>query len=365
MSHFRLASLSLIAFLIWTSASAALTPLPAGVENRYHLITEDTYLRDYDAKVLPEVRKLERAGEFPGVDGVPIRYRTYLLERSKERGAVVISSGRTESLLIYPEVIYDLTRQGYSVFIHDHRGQGLSGRLLRESQKGHVVHFDDYVTDLETFMKQVVQPHGQKNLFLLAHSMGGGIASLYLERPGHDFKAAVLVTPMLEPLLGYKALTGTLCEASHTYLAKVVLGQRNYATEQKPYKRLAFGDPANDLTHSNVRWEKTRDIYAANMTAAVGGATHGWVREACSAAKSARANAGKVEVPLLLLQATEDTAVKNDAQNSFCVGVNAGGHANCFGYAIQKAYHAVLFEADTFRIPAMTAILDFLRRNTN
>jgi lysophospholipase len=347
-------------------ARAALTPLNAGVANRYNLITEDQYLRDYPAKVLPYVKKLERAGRFTGVDGVNIEYRTYLLDRSAERGAVVISSGRTESLLIYPEVIYDLARQGYSIYIHDHRGQGLSGRLLPHPQKSHVRRFDDYVADLKKFVDTVVVPRRHKKLFLVAHSMGGGIASLYIEQYPKDFGAAVLVTPMHEPLLPVrgKDVTTALCTAAGTRTAKVVLTQDDWAAGQGPYRRLPFGDKQNDLTHSKVRWEKTREIYAAEPTTPLGGPTHAWVREACAAAARARKDAVKASVPVLLLQATEDTAVKNEAQEEFCRGVNRGGRARCEGYAIEKAYHGVLFEADTFRIPAVTTLIDFLIRHS-
>ena len=56
------------------------------------------------------------------IPGVKIRYRIF--ERSSQKAAVVISSGRTECMFKYDETIYDLYQKGYSVYIHDHRGQG-------------------------------------------------------------------------------------------------------------------------------------------------------------------------------------------------------------------------------------------------
>ena len=86
------------------------------------------------------------AGSFEGVDSVDsdeyvraserrrrrikeIRYRKFEVENQK--GAIVISSGRTECMLKYKEVVFELTKEGYSVYIFDHRGQGFSDRLTR------------------------------------------------------------------------------------------------------------------------------------------------------------------------------------------------------------------------------------------
>ncbi|WP_370661027.1 serine aminopeptidase domain-containing protein [Psychrosphaera algicola] len=52
---------------------------------------------------------------------------------------------------------YDIVNQGYHVFIIDHQGQGLSSRILRNSHKGYVQNFDDYIIDLNTFVEGVVQ----------------------------------------------------------------------------------------------------------------------------------------------------------------------------------------------------------------
>ena len=125
---------------------------------------------------------------------------------------IVISNGRTESFIKYKEVVYDLWHAGYSVYVFDHRGQGFSGRILQPASEGssseakralreigHVERFNDYVDDLKTFVDRVVKPDSNRNLALLTHSMGGAIASLYLQKHSGDFAAAVLMSPMHEP----------------------------------------------------------------------------------------------------------------------------------------------------------------------
>ena len=105
--------------------------------------------------------------------------------------SVVISSGRIESLVKYKELVYELYQNGYSVFIHDHRGQGMSGRLALNLQIGYVSDFDDYLQDLNIFVEQVVKPNSVAQLKLLCHSMGSAIGALYCLAHPEDFEQVV------------------------------------------------------------------------------------------------------------------------------------------------------------------------------
>lgn len=67
--------------------------------------------------------------------------------------------------------------------------------MLADKQKGYVADFEDYVVDLKQFHDQVIMADQPAKLFLLAHSMGGAISALYLERWPDDIKAAVLSSP--------------------------------------------------------------------------------------------------------------------------------------------------------------------------
>lgn len=133
-------------------------------------------------------------GEFTGVDGVSIRYVHW--RSSSHKKALVICSGRSESYVKYPEVAFDFYHLGYDIFLLDHRGQGLSGRLLDDPQKGHVEKFSDYVDDLSTFIDTIVLPYHYQHYFALAHSMGGAILASYLLRKPDIFQAAALCAPM-------------------------------------------------------------------------------------------------------------------------------------------------------------------------
>ncbi len=110
---------------------------------------------------------------FPGTGGIALAYARITPPKGKvAKATVVISNGRTESFVKYKELAFDLARAGYAVYVHDHRGQGLSPRLLAgpaEHDKGHVELFDDYVEDLQAFVQTVVRREQAGKLFLLAH----------------------------------------------------------------------------------------------------------------------------------------------------------------------------------------------------
>jgi lysophospholipase len=340
--------------------AAAVSDIPSASEiaNTYQITTEAELVGERSDAIQQNFAR-GRRNTFQGVGNAKIAYGVFPAAPSTaDKGAIVISAGRTESLLIYPEIIYDLGRQGYAVYIHDHRGQGTSDHLLADRQRGHVVRFSDYVDDLKTFVEKVVKPDGHRKRYLLAHSMGGGIASLYLEKYPDDFAAAVLVTPMHEPLLPLGA--ETLCKANEA-IPDAHLSE--FALKQGPYNPPPF--VANDLTHSKVRFQRIHSAYRTyraetGIDPTIGGPTHGWVREACSAGKAARANVNRVQTPVLLFQASHDTAVGNAAQEQFCHGVNAAGRVGCEAFVVEHAFHALLMEADTFRVPMMNRLLKFL-----
>lgn len=132
--------------------------------------------------------------KFTAADGVAIAYCQLLQDDRKK--AIVISNGRIESYLKYQETIYDLYQQGFSVFALDHRGQGLSDRLTENPHQGHVNQFADYVSDFAEFIETVVLPTEHQSMAILAHSMGGAIATHYLHQHPNVFDCAVLSSPM-------------------------------------------------------------------------------------------------------------------------------------------------------------------------
>ena len=112
------------------------------------------------------------------------------------RGTVTILTGRGDYIERHYELIGELLERRYAVAIFDWRGQGLSQRLLRNRLKGHVRSFDEYGTDLETVMRQVVLPDLPPPHVAFAVSMGGHIL-LKASWKHVWFERGMLISPMI------------------------------------------------------------------------------------------------------------------------------------------------------------------------
>jgi len=214
------------------------------------------------------------------------------------------------------------------------------------------------------------EPDQHGNLFLLAHSMGGAIATLYIESYPKDFDAAALSSPMHQPDTGM--LKGLICTGADftTFFRSIGISwfgmQPRYAVGQGPYERKSFvpNDP-DMMTHSRQRFEMIQDLYDKHGEVKIGGITSHWLANACEASERLLANAKSVEIPVLVLQAEQDIAVTAHGQNSFCKNLASSGATECEGgkpYVIKGGYHELFIESDAFRIPALTRIAQFFEK---
>jgi len=318
------------------------------VENKYHFSTELSLMNAEHTREIDALYDLGTDGYFIGANNVEIYYK-YFLQDSLEKGAIVISDGRTEAAVKYKEVIYDLFKNGYSVYIHDHRGQGLSGRMLADTDMGYVDEFNYYIDDMKYFYDHFVAKHNHENIYLLAHSLGGAIGVTYLEEHPADFKAAAFSSPMLGFDFPVCNVIGLLTGDEPEYAS----GHTNYEDGIDLFEE-------NTLTGCEIRYDRMNQIFEENPDARLGGATYQWVYKSCKQFDVIFENISTIKTPLMLFSAGDEEIVCPAAHNDFIEKLNALG-MEPEAYLVDGAKHELLIEKDEVRIPVLTKILDFYK----
>ena len=271
--------------------------------------------------------------------------------------SLLIINGRVESCLKYRELFFELFKQGYNIYSYDHRGQGLSDRLVEDPQIGYVEWFNDYIHDLESVI-EFFDLSKTANLSLLAHSMGGAVALRYLQTH-HDVsvQSLVLSSPMLGFHLPWKirpiAIPYSQIMASLSFSPNYVKGYGQYT--DKPFKN-------NPLSQSESRYHWFRQLYQSHPELQVGGPSYRWVWQSLIAVKQCYQLTRQITLPVLILQAGDDTIVNNQAQLRFFHKLTKT-NAQVTLDVIENARHELLFEKEHYRSQALSKALQFFDRH--
>lgn len=282
---------------------------------------------------------------FRGHEGVKLR----AVCQQKQEGSTVllILGGRTEFAEKYAEVIHDLRMLDMGIYTFDHRGQGLSQRLLEDHEKGHVGRFDDYVEDVRIFLEEYIGKG--RRVFVLAHSMGGAIALRFQQKYPNLLEALILSSPML----GINCLPLTQ-KFTRMLSRRAVLDGRghDYIIGGHPYRQMRF--IRNVLTSSRVRFDINQEFCRRNPAFSLGSPTNSWLYESLSACAAIAKEAESVTVPVLLLQSGSDRVVMAPDQKRFSLRAPA-----CRLHTFAGARHELLMERDSLRDQALQRIREF------
>ncbi len=316
----------------------------------------DAIAANWHDRYLPLWQTMQ-SGVLTTPDNLQLRYYGYRSARSNQ--AIVLSPGRMELAQKYAELSFELIQAGYSVYILDHRGQGLSQRELLNPHKGYVSHFSQYQQDFARFIDHVVVPAGHQGTIALGHSMGCAILAGYLQHYQHPFDAVILASPMLgiyTGLVPYR-LAQSLALA-YGALNRVFSQQPWYFPGQGNYVEKAFSQ--NPLTSCSPRYKWLLQLYRDYPQAQLGGVTSHWVSSAISAMAQLQHDAANWRTPVLLLQAGADKVVSNHGQNRWYQQLP--GQVLKQKVQINQARHEIFMETDAIRQQAFSAINQFLQQ---
>ena len=207
----------------------------------------------------------------------------------------------------YKEVIYYFLKNGYSVYVPEHRGHGYSDRIVVDGEKVHIEDYEQYVQDLHFFVKNVVELT-EKRRILFCHSMGGAIGVRYLEEFPLTFDAAILSAPMLGMNTG--KYPKWLAKATADFFCVIGKGTK-YAAGQS-----GFSDKPSFETSSCISRERYMYIYnmrLRNINYQTYGGTYAWVKAGFKVIRKLRKrkNINSIKIPLIIFEAEKDDMVDN------------------------------------------------------
>lgn len=312
-------------------------------------LPEENYSHAMETIVKPALEPIQAQGTFTSTDNAEIAYQRYTVDNPV--GTIVMSHGFSETHLKYSEVIYYFTSNHYNVYIPDHRGHGFSGRQAEDPFMVHIDDFQDYVDDFKQLIDTIVIPENPNSpLYIFAHSMGGAIATLYLEQNPGIITAAILSAPMLEPHLGkVSSSTGNIISS----IASLIGKGKSYIFSHGPYTYNPESVPTTTTSLPKYRYyyEQIANTKACQM----GGGSFGWLKESLEASKKAVQDASLLEgIPILMFQAQNDTYVKPEAQYEVANEVSSVKLIH-----VENASHELYLETDSIFYPYFDTVLNF------
>ncbi len=273
------------------------------------------------------------------------------------RGVCVLLNGQTEFIEKYFEVIDELRGRGFAVATMDWRGQGDSGRMIRDSRKSFVGDFSEYDQDLDTLMDWIVTPvlgPGEKPV-ALAHSMGAHILLRALVKQPVKFKACVLTAPMIA--ISFRG--------QREFLVRAVTGFQMWRGKRADW---VWGMEARDphkvtfatqlATSDPQRFERTQMLLREHPDLRLAGATWGWLAAALRSMDWLRRQALSVTTPLLVVGAGKDRICVTPRAKVFA---DAAPHADYV--EITDAEHEILMERNPIRAEFWSAFDAFMARH--
>ena len=282
-----------------------------------------------------------RAFWLPGSDGARLR-AAIAPATGSTRGAVVVSPGRTEPIEKYFEIVGELQGRGFTVLVHDWRGQGLSHRPLPDRLKGHADGHGQYLDDFRRLLDEA-GPQLPKPWIMLGHSMGGALNALSLADGEARFAAAFLTAPMMG-LAATRRLPQPMADLIAGGIVRV--GKRGDYVMKDGFDPMLGPFEHNILTHDASRYQRYRDQLTACPDLAIGGPTWGWLAFALDCARLlARPEAARAAtLPMTVVTATDDHLVDSAAAHRYAARAPRSRLVQITG-----AFHEVLMETDARR----------------
>lgn len=227
---------------------------------------------------------IHESGTFGSYDGLRLYYQHWRTV-AMPCAVLVIVHGLAEHSGRWERFARELAEAGYAVEAFDLRGHGRS-----EGMWGYVTSFDDYVKDLETFLHAVRARYAALPIILMGHSMGGTIAALFAITQAFPIAGLILSAPAVRLWQD----TGWGMQIVFRLISRLLPRMRTLPLNAQ--------DISRDLTVVQA-YDQDPLVYRAGVRART-------ANELLQATRRVREGAGRLRVPLLILQGTQDRLVQ-------------------------------------------------------
>lgn len=282
------------------------------------------------AKPVKEAAGSAASGRLAGTGGVELYWREWKAGSADKKATILFVHGLGEHCGRYEAFGTYFASRGVPVVSFDLRGHGQSA-----GQRGHIDRFDDYVKDVMIMRDFVGKRHPGDKIALIGHSLGGLIVLAAAEEHGDAFPCVVASAPLLGIALkvpGWKAAVG---KAMSTLAPKLSMTNEI--------------NPEFLARNPEVGRRYVADPLVGNKVSAR------WFVETVLGMERTMAGAGKLAIPALVMQATEDRLVAAEGSRAFA---GTKGPAKKDFQSYEGWYHE-LFQEDE-REQAFAAIWKWL-----
>lgn len=228
-------------------------------------------------------------GRFQTPQGANIYYQHWQPERSP-KAILLIVHGLAEHSGRYLNVVNHFVPRGYAVYALDHIGHGKS-----DGTRVYVERFSDFTGPLKAYFDMIQGWHPGRPVFLVGHSMGGLIGSVYLLEHQDELKGAVFSAPAVKVSDTVSPFTIALGKVLSGLLPKAGLLALDSTTISKD--KAVVSAYVNDPL-----------VYTGKVTARL-------AAEMLAAMQRVTIESARIRLPLLLLQGANDRLIDPGGAN--------------------------------------------------
>jgi alpha-beta hydrolase superfamily lysophospholipase len=222
-------------------------------------------------------------GYFKSIRDLSIYYKGWLPDEDV-KAILFIVHGTGEHCERYMNVVNYFVPLGYAIYGLDHIGHGKSG-----GEREMLVRFEDFIEPLVTYRKMVKGWYPEKPVFIYGHSLGGLITSFHLLEHQADFKGAIISAPAVKIPDNISPMVVAISKVLSIIAPKIGF---------------------IELDTSNLSHDKTVvDTYNADPLVFHGKVPVRLAAEMLRAMSRVTAEAGKISLPMFILQGSGDKLV--------------------------------------------------------